>query len=106
MSSDPTPRITALYAAHICALGAWLHHEDDEQINNAVIACQNINVDYCRAVTAVVISQGATLRTARRAVAESLRKGAENQYAKLMEDAIMAAPVIVNIPTEDTPDAS
>lgn len=73
-------RLQLLEVAHMCARAAWLFPDDHEQRMAALIACHNIGVDYVEMVAHAMDCTGADFDTARREVAEALRRSADRFY--------------------------
>ncbi len=77
--------LVELESAHIAARIAWVCPDDDERkdvlIENAMIACADIGVDYADGVSRYLISTGCTMDLARRQFAERLRDQADDLYA-------------------------
>jgi predicted ATP-dependent serine protease len=67
--------------AHMAARLCWLWPDDHEQRLAAVQACEAVNVDYIEALAKVMHDTGASAHTARRQLAEALRRAADHIYA-------------------------
>jgi hypothetical protein len=77
-------RVSALElaeTAHMAARLCWLWPDDHEQRMAAIQACDAIGVDYISALAKVMDDTAASADTARRQLAEALRKAADQVYA-------------------------
>lgn len=66
--------------AHMAARSAWLHPGDEEQRDNAQLACAQIGVGYVETVARYMEATNADADLARRKVAEALRVAADKVY--------------------------
>lgn len=66
--------------AHMAARCAWLCPEDEEQRENATIACAVVGVGWVETVARYMEATGADADHARRQTAEGLRKAADWVY--------------------------